>query len=372
MSKTAIVTLEGNTNFGNRLQNYALQEAITRVSTSRVETLPGLPRGEDKVLKARRRARSLVSGRLPASGRRGIQVAVPSISISGEAAGRRAAIDDFVASHIRTADRSYDRSHADEIARDHDFFVVGSDQVWNPAYTHGNAEWFLDFAAPAQRVAYAASFGIPEVPGYLRGRYRRGLNGLRKLSVREHSAARIVRELTGRHVPVVLDPTMLIEADDWRRLATRPPEGSGTNYVLVFMLAALDGEGVSPLAGVLADARHSGLEVLDANAPVDGSLLAWSPLDLLGAIEHADLVVTDSFHAAVFSHLFNTPFLISGRGAMNSRFDTLLQHSGLSDVWLRSEIDLERTRAVDWASVNERVALRRAESLDFLRAALRS
>ena len=76
--------------------------------------------------------------------------------------------------------------------------------------------------------------------------------------------------------------------------------------------------------------------------------------------------MTDSFHAAVFSILFHRPFLLVQRGAMNSRFETLLAHAGLQDRLLASVADVGGSLEIDWAPVDERIEAIRDSSLSFL------
>lgn len=373
MSKVGIVTLGGNTNYGNRLQNFALQEAVASLGHNVVETLHGLPRGEDRLTKARRRISTFVGGRRQQelNWRRALGRS-PRVDMHVCPPERQQAISDFASSHIRSADQAFGDVEPAVLARSYDRFVVGSDQVWNPAFTHGNKEWFLTFAERTQRVAYAASFGIPTVPDYLTARYREGLRGIPRVSVREHAGATIVRQLTGLTPPVVLDPTLLLPPNEWDVRATLPAGLTGRRYVLVFLLASGDRGSVSSvdLSLIESHARRRELELIDMNSPQDRAVLAWSPLEFLGAIRGAELVVTDSFHAAVFSHVFNRPFLIAQRGDMNSRFETLLGHSGITGVSLAEVTDVDRACDIDWTQVNGRLDSRRQESLDFLRGSL--
>lgn len=373
MSRVGLVTLDGNTNYGNKLQNYALQEVIGSIGHDVVETLHGLPRSEDRRTKARRLVFAVCEGRerralilRRALGRaRNNDVHVCPTE-------RQQAISDFASTHIRSADRAFSAMTFAEVNCTYDHFVVGSDQVWNPAFTHGNEEWFLSFAERTQRVAYAASFGIPNVPNYLTARYRKGLLGIPHLSVREHAGGALVRELTGRTPTVVLDPTLLLTRHEWDERAALPPALLGRRYILVFLLAAGDRGSSSSveLSTIESYARRRDLELIDMNSPQDRAVLAWSPLEFLGAIRSAELVVTDSFHAAVFSHVFNRPFLIAQRGNMNSRFETLLRHSGITDRSLAEVTEVDRACDIDWTHVNERLDSRRRESNDFLRGAL--
>lgn len=240
--------------------------------------------------------------------------------------------------------------------------------MWNPAFTHANPEWFLDFASREQRVAYAASFGIPSVPPYLARQFRAGLHGFDRPSVREHQAVRVVEELTGATPAVVLDPTMLLGSAKWEKLAEQPSSLVGEGYVATFMLSSGDGttSDGADLTAVRGYANENLLQVVDLHDPVAGELLEMGPLGFIGAIKGAALVVTDSFHAAVFATLFHRPFLLVQRGAMNSRFETLLTHTGLSGRMLSETQDFGRVFDIDWATVDARLEAQRTESMRFL------
>lgn len=369
----AIATLHDNTNFGNRLQNFALQEAVFALGGTSVRSLRGLPRGESRELAVKRRLSAVASDpgaflrRALARSWNAPPDRRPNVP------ERNAAIRSFTDSQISTVDFPPPGSAAlKELVDRTERFVVGSDQVWNPAFTHGNEEWFLNFAQPRQRIAYAASFGIPRVPRYLVGRYRRDLAGIPHLSVREDQAVGIVRELTGRTVPVVLDPTMLHERGFWEARAVTPTPLEGEDYLLTFRLKAGDSASTptSHQDPALDYARASGLRVVDLFAPDDPALLSISPLGFIGTIRNAHLVVTDSFHGAVFSLLFHTPFLLEQRGAMNSRIETLLSASGLHNRMLHEVQSIGTALEIDWADVDDRLARRRRDSLAFLEGAL--
>lgn len=284
---------------------------------------------------------------------------------------RRAAIRQFSESHINTARLCFrDGRLIPGTVERYDQVIVGSDQVWNPAFTHGNPEWFLSFVLEQQRIAYAASIGIPSVPRYLRGRYRNGLKSIPALSVREFEAAKVIRELTGREVPVVLDPTMLLDADTWASLAQYPTGLEPDGYIATFMLSAGDSGSVggpgTDLSSVQAYSRKHGLPIVDLHDPANPELVAMGPLEFIGAIRGAALVVTDSFHAAVFSTLFHRPFLLAQRGVMSSRFDTLLRHTGLSRRMLAETGSVEQAVEIDWTECERRVERQREESRKFL------
>lgn len=371
MSAVAIVTLGGYTNFGNRLQNFALQETLLSLGATTVETLHGVPRGESRSVKAQRLALTALSRPQELLGRiRGRRSAAGPDRYTCPPE-RQDAIRAFSDEFIRQAPTAFkDMGQADFDRYSH--FVVGSDQVWNPAYTHVNPEWFLSFAPRGRRIAYAASFGIPSVPRYAASRYRRGLRGLAAVSVREERASAMVRELAGVDAPVVLDPTMLLAPGRWSGLARRPRRLSGGGYVAKFMLGAGDrtpAAGVDT-SGIVEYARKHEMEMVDLHDPIDPELLSMGPLEFIGAVQGSELVVTDSFHTAVFAVLFHRPFLLVLRGAMNSRFEALLSQVGLGNRLLAQHSEVENATPINWDDVDARLVAAREESLRFLAASL--
>ena len=247
-----------------------------------------------------------------------------------------------------------------------DFYVIGSDQVWNtswyrynPMYRH---MYLLDFAEPQKRVCFAPSFGIAQLPEEWKPWFREKLEQFPMLSVRENAGAQIIRELTGREATVVLDPTMLLTDEEWRTVAQNP-KGVKDGYILTYFLAPKSEEAAECLAKVRGD--RPVFELLDPKNPV---VRTAGPSEFLWLFDHADLVLTDSFHACVFSLLFNKPFMVFARNdqgeSMHSRLETLLKKfrlerkyaaSGLeNDLWEHdySEgyrvLDRERERTMEF------------------------
>lgn len=371
MVKVGIVTLDGGTNFGNRLQNFALQEVLRSLGVDSVETLEGLPTGErqrDKIWRLANTGHERRREILPRLGLNATSAtSVPDkhiFSTEGRAAVSRFTADRISVVQFDASDRS--------IADGYDYFVAGSDQIWNPAFTHGNKEWFLGFAHRSQRVAYGGSFGVPTLPRRMRRRFRNGLRSFASLSVREHQAADLVKDLTGVAPPVVLDPTMLLTRATWNTLldSTVCADPQRVNYVTTFLLARGDVRNdlarLTPRIEAIADARAT--HVVDIHDLIpDGK---FGPLEFAAAIRDSDLVVTDSLHATVFAVIFHRPFLLVPRGNMGSRLDTLLRHIGVPAPMLSGTDTYSRFEEIDWETVDERLSIRRARSMSYLQKAL--
>ena len=97
-------------------------------------------------------------------------------------------------------------------------FITGSDQVWNYNIIGGDMTYLLDFANEGKKNSYAASFGVINIEEKYKRQYSDLLNSFTNIAVREDAGAKIIRELCHKEVPVVLDPTLLLDAFEWMRL----------------------------------------------------------------------------------------------------------------------------------------------------------
>lgn len=326
-------------NFGNRLQNYALQETLRSLGCEAF-TL--------------RRERMTLAKRVKRVARGFLK--------RDRLFSCRVFDDGFMRFSAETVSAEYVSLG---LAGAFDWFVIGSDQVWNPEFPFNSELEYLPTVDVSRKVAYAASFGIEHIVAK-RERTAELLNGIKHISVREHSAASLVKELTGRVVPVVLDPVMLLGAEDWRGLARRPKGfRSDGSFLVKYMIGdVLDDAKVAALA------RRSGLRVIDASD--EGAPLG--PQEFLWLLANASFVCTDSFHAAAFSVLFHVPFAVVSRrssdGDMSTRLTTLLQLFGLENRFCPDGQPGSGMAAVDWSDVDARLGRLRESSLLWLRSAL--
>lgn len=267
-----------------------------------------------------------------------------------------------------------------------DGFVVGSDQVWRPGYftwtyqtSMSNA--FLGFAHDwdIKRIAYAASFGFED--WQYNEEQTQDCAKLAQLfdaiSVRESSAVSLCERHLGTKAQHVLDPTMLLEQEDYVHIAetdcSQPTSGELMTYILDnnpkidnFVLKASRALGQKPFA------INSRVE--DSHAPIEQRIQPPIAQWLSGFMD-AKFVITDSFHGTVFSIIFNKPFITIGNHQRGmTRFLSLLDMFGLSDRLItspdESKIDKILTTAIDWSFVNKQWHTLRTQSISFLTKAL--
>lgn len=317
--KVGIITIVDLTNYGNRLQNYAVKKVIRKKGYD-VHTLDIV-----KVANA-----DYVKGvvcqwikEIPF-----MEMIIQKIKAKKSLEKKRYVnFLEFTRKNIVTKNLLV-RNDEDikKKTRKYDFFVIGSDQIWNPLFKHAKGSDFAEFAEPHQKVCFSPSFGISEIPKEYKSNIAECLRKIPYISVREKTGAEIVKSLTGKTAEVLIDPTMMLDADDWRMVAQKPLVDVEKKYILSYFLGKRTEEQNSRIEELK---EKYGLEeylLLDKNNP---DLYVAGPGEFISLIEHADLVCTDSFHACVFSILFKRPFLVFQRngngGGMGSRLDNLLE-----------------------------------------------
>ena len=273
-----------------------------------------------------------------------------------------------------------DETPLGEIASDrYDAFVVGSDQIWRNRYTDffhiGLANAFLRFAEGwnVRRIAYAPSFGIDtwEAPASEIPVCSALLKQFDAVSCREASGVKICRDVLGVDATLVPDPTLLLERADYAALVdageTMAPSGDLMAYVL-----DRDEEKNRLLDAV---AERFGLQPFLMNDHPDGEGTRVQPPveQWLRNIRDAKLVVTDSFHATVFSILFGKPFVVTGNPKRGlSRIESLLKALGLEDHLAMTAADFDAARDYGVpSSAYERLSALRQKGVDFLKEALK-
>ena len=143
----------------------------------------------------------------------------------------------FSKAHLRlTAHRYESLAELREARLPYDLLVCGSDQIWNPViFPDGRFDpVFFGSFSPLRKIAYAPSFGVPHIPEGMEEELKGYLDRFSHIAVRERQGRNIVRDVTGRDVPVVLDPTLLLTAEDWAALAAPPVRG---DYILCYCIA---------------------------------------------------------------------------------------------------------------------------------------
>ncbi len=270
--------------------------------------------------------------------------------------------------------RPFTREELPSLDEKYDAFVVGSDQVWNCGSPQVDDTYFLDFVKDSsKKISYAASFGRTDVQEDQKENARRLISQFSSISVREPNGVDIVYDLTEKKATWVLDPSLLLQKEDYRKIEA-PVKKKG--YVLLYLRHA--SKEMEEFAAKLAQAK--GLKVIKImkHWVCKGgrrTLKTVGPREWLGYIDGADYVVTNSFHGLCFSIVYEkeffADFLPEAVANTNSRMIGLLQQFELSHRQMNKDADFDALETIDYSLVNIIKKRRQEESLNYLKNAIK-
>lgn len=256
----------------------------------------------------------------------------------------------------------------------YDYFITGSDQVWNPSWYCYNelkkSAYLLSFASPKKRISLSPSFGLSKLPDEWKPYFKTQLAKFSHISVREEAGVEIIKKLIGKTVPVLIDPTMMLEKESWSEISVKPQHiKSNKPYVLTYFL----GEKSQDELSLEIKFKSEGLEIYNLADITCKDLYTVDPCEFIWLIEHSKLVLTDSFHACVFSFLFSKPFKVYSRksndGNMTSRLHTFLAKFDLIRKFEDSNSENELFEC-DYTNGFEILQTERQNVWDYLKKAL--
>ena len=372
--KIGILTLQPRTNFGGILQTYAMQETLKKMghNTVLLDSNPfvSLPARRRYLIYFKRAIQKYILGK-------NIAIKIDQ-KINKDFSFISQHTITFINHNITKEERKKDFSDikADEFKA----FIVGSDQIWRPKYFHTHIKQaFLAFAKDwnVKRIAYAASFGTDEWE--YSPEETAECSTLAKMfdaiSVREASAVEICKERLGVEATHLLDPTMLLTAEEYIKLFQEAKTPKSTGNLMCYILDR--NEETNKITGLVSSQKgltafHTNSRVEDGNAPIEERV--QPPVEnWLRGFYDAEFVITDSFHACVFSILFNKPFIVYGNKERGmARFNSLLSIFNLQERLVATPQEAQEiiNKAIDWKNVNDTLDKWREKSNKFLKAHL--
>ena len=332
--RIAILTLPLHTNYGGILQAYALQTVLERMG-HKVE-----------VLDKRRREKT----DLP------LDVKIKRFILKYLLFQKLNQLREDVSYYRHKIENKYTWKFADkhihrrEITsfndikeNDYDAIVVGSDQVWRPCYFSGNyndsmSNAFLSFTNGwnIKRITYAASFGNEnwEFSDKDTIKCKILINQFNAVSVREQYGKILLCQNLDYNKAVVLpDPTLLLEKQDYINLILPQETSKSSGNLLVYFIDETFEK--NNLLKIISTVKN--LKAFRVNSKVEDltnkeiftqpSVESW-----IRGFFDAEFVITDSYHACIFSIIFNKEFIVYGNKERGiTRFKTLLNTFHLED-----------------------------------------
>lgn len=260
--------------------------------------------------------------------------------------------------------------------------LVGSDQLWLPGNIAGDY-YTLNFVPEnINTIAYSTSFGQAYLPRESEKKAEIFLKKIRHISVREESGQKLVKKISGRIVPVVCDPTLLLTAKEWEKILV-PNTMTNSGYIFCYFL----GTNPEHRKFVMKLKKATGYRIIalihvneyvkSDEGYADETPYDVGPGEFVNLIRNADYVCTDSFHCTVFALLHRKNFFTLRRykntkQSTNNRIDTLFNKLELEEFFLDGNEKVEEclSKHIDYDSVNQKIEILRKYSLSYLKCAL--
>lgn len=351
LHKICILTFHRACNYGAVLQAYALQETLSLLGSADVSILDYY---SAEVYNCYQPLGMLKRGNF-------VKGAVKTALLLPSIINRNNRFKAFRDQYLYCTPYGEQEEDLKNICEKYDGVVAGSDQVWNSDLTKGDQTYLLDFVpAGVKKFSYAASIGRENLSQEELRRLSKHLRDFCEVSLREPDmVSGLQHALEEKTVRCDVDPVFLLSAEQWRAIADGKREN---RYVLYFTLdSGRQSRSVANFAKRFAMEQR-----MDAVYLSNGD--RWfcfrdmthhgvaGPAQFLGAIDHAEYVVTNSFHGTAFSIILHKPFFVETARARSGRIKNLLELAGLTDRTLESGKLKREPRPIDWDAVDARMA----------------
>jgi hypothetical protein len=285
--------------------------------------------------------------------------------------GKWKKFDRFIEKNINLSEKVYrEAQELEEANKIYDCYLTGSDQVFNLKMTGNDENYFLHFADSSKKKnSYAASFGQKEIPKDKEEIYKTLLSDFHSISIREKDAIKIVNELTDKNPRIDVDPSFLLDKNEWEKVSL-PPKEKG-KYIVLFVMQKNQTifkftEDLSAKTGYpiifITDGYKKYLKAKHK--------MVVSPEEWLGYFLHAEYIVTNSFHGLAFAVNFNKKFFVELQkppATGNSRLETILQEYQLQNRMIKNGTSVAIDQDIDWDFVNQELDKNKKQSLNYLK-----
>lgn len=248
---------------------------------------------------------------------------------------------------------------------EYDAYITGGDQVWGPiATSEYDRLYFWDFLTKKNIFSYSSSFGKADIQASKQDTIRGMLEKYKYLTVREDTAVKIIKKMGFDNVDQVLDPVFMPDTQYWKEFSKKPQ--TTRPYMLVYQVHAS-----KSFEEYTRDiAKKKGLELIRVSNSFAHSIRSGkfaylpTPEEFLGYFEACKYVITDSFHATVFSIIFEKQFSVFHSGITNTRIESLLRKFDLKSRLIQDNSDFSQLKKeVDYSRVSKELKQQRDSSL---------
>ncbi|MEI6856501.1 polysaccharide pyruvyl transferase family protein [Psychrilyobacter sp.] len=363
MKKVGILTIVNYDNYGNKLQNYAVEQLVKKNGYQ-----------PETIINKREYKKSLIK-KLILFTKRIIKICLGyKLNNSILEKNKILRFKDFSKRYLNES--NFEIYYNDITKLDQsDYYkvIIGSDQIWNPNFGEKGASDnnFAQFVPKEKRIAFSPSIAVSKIEIEWQSKYKKWMEEIPFLSCREEVGAKLIKNLTGRDTEVLVDPTMVLTKEEWKFFSLPQENKTKKKYILTYYLGDLEEEYERKVKKIAQENNFDIINLCDKNIP---DLYMADPREWVDYIANAELFLTDSFHGVVFSILMETPFIvfnrISNHVSMNSRMDTILSKFKFENRKKEEVFDRENYFNIDFNHCEEILKIERKKALNYLKNAL--
>ena len=367
--KILITTFNKAHNYGAMLQEYALLQKVSKDNVTEILNY------EDKYIKKNYRLLNLGYGNLLNR----LKQILKSILFFTMNKKRYDAFKKFEKDNITLTKKYHNIDELNKSKLDYDVFITGSDQVWNPTITNGLSDVYTLNFGPKQvkRISYAASVGNSDNVKKYKSQYLKKLNCINVISVREKSAEiELSKIINNKEIKTVLDPTLLLTKKEWENVIINNKK-IASKYILAYEVE--ENEEFIKIVNYLSE--QTGYKIIHFSQRNKNRLnnilfsaYTSGPLDFVYLIKNSEFVITTSFHATVFSIIFNKKFWTVPHIVTGSRVIDLLKTLNIDNRAIRTLAEFKArdyNEIIDYKKVNKILEVEREKSINWLNDVLK-
>lgn len=368
MKKIATITFHASYNYGSNLQAYALQEYVKKLHNNNCEY---------KIINLRTEKQKNMYKNI--FERTGIKNNIKKIFILNQKKSlelKQKYFEEFIQKNLNITKEYNDLKELKEEELNFDYYISGSDQLWNLQAFDFDWAYYLEFVKKGKKISYAASWG-PKAQTWNeeeKERIKKALNEYYAISVREEGSFNNVKELIGVESQINVDPTMLLDKKEWEKIIPEEPIYKG-KYIFLYNLKG--DKNILKIAKKVSNILKMPIVVSRFGNKweiIYGFKKKYDvgPIEFLNLIKNAQIVLSSSFHGTIFSILLNKPFFAIN-GSKDFRISTLLKKMNLETRTIEIDNVDEKCKNVWDISFDNSIKLlneERKKSEQYLRNAL--
>ena len=367
--KIGIITFHNSYNCGSMLESYAIQTVVQKLGYE-AEIVNFSSEGQKEIYAIRFKNNSI----------KNIMKNILTIPAKSKIELNNKKYEEFKQKNFKLSKEYVKGSEISE--EEYNAVIAGSDQIWNITIEDYDDAYFLPWVKEAKKIAYSPSFGAKKISENTddERKYCNYLKEFDCLSIRENNGQKWIKEMTGIDIPVLLDPTLLLETEDYNKIEDTSLQEE--DKYIFFYCPSFNRE-ICKFVKKLADKYN--LKVITWSTKSYyfkliksfGFILPQyeSPAVYLNLIKNAEIVLTTSYHGTIFSTLYQKKFITIKNGEMygsDDRVITLLKQLNMENRLIPYDFDdnFNYLQDVDYSNYKENIDILKKKSIDYLRESL--